>query len=198
MVLIARALSGLLGYVLLVVLAIAGIGIAIFCAQGGTDSLSPAHLAELLSLAELRDTVGSWFVGLESDGPSAVVAAVCGGGAIVLGLFLLLGTLVPRRDRVYVIDGGPEGGITARRRALAAALAFLAERPRDVLGAKVRVRPNRRRQGGRARLRLLRSRSTDDSERAGASKRDLEHLEQELALRSRVRNRVPRRGGRVV
>ncbi len=195
---LAGALAALVGYLLLGVLAVAGIGVAIFCAQGGTESLSPAHLAELLSLGELRDTMGPWLAGLEGEGASAIVAALCGAGAILLGLFLLFGALVPRRDRLYLIEEGPSGRLTARRRALAAALAHLAERPRDVLGAKVRVRPNRRRPGGRARFSLLRSRSEDRSERAAEAAADLEHLENELALRPRVRSRVPRRGGRVV
>ncbi len=195
---LSGALAALVGYLLLGALAVAGIAVAVFCAQGGTASLSPAHAAELLSLGELRDTVGPWLADLEADGPSAAVAAICGAGAVLLGLVLVLGALVPRRDRLFLIEEGTEGRLTARRRALAAALAYLAERPRDVLGAKVRVRPNRRGRGGRARLSLLRSRSQDGSERATEAVAELEHLEGELALRPRVRNRVPRRGGRVV
>ncbi|HEY0277282.1 MAG TPA: hypothetical protein VGC32_03335 [Solirubrobacterales bacterium] len=200
MTLLAKMVSGLLGHLLLIAFGVAGIGAAVFCIQGGTDTLSAAHLAELLSLEDLRDTLGSWFADLEADGPTAVAAAICGAGAVALGLFLLVGALVPRRDRLYLIDDdqGDAGAITARRRAIASAIAEVAERPRDVLGAKVRVAPRRSGPGGRARIRLLRSRSTDDTDRAQEAWRDLERLEGDLSLRASVRSRLPRRGGRVI
>ena len=196
--LLLRALAGLVGFVLLLVLVVGGIGVAVFCIEGGEGSLSPAHLASLLSLGDLRDTVGPWLSQLEADGPSAVVAALSGAGAIVLGLALLCGAIVPRRERLLRIESGDQGVLSARRRATAKAIAAVAGRPRDVISAKVRVRPYRRRDGGRACLTLTRPRSRDESETAQRARTELEALAERLSLRLRIRNRSPRRGGRVL
>jgi hypothetical protein len=195
---LSRLLAAAVGALLLVAVAIAGIGVAIFCIGGGDGGLSPAHAASLLSLADLRDELGTWFGRLEASGPAALVAALCGAGAILLGLALIVGALVPRRERLLRIERSEDGGISARRRAAAAAVATLAERPRDVLGAKARIRPDRRGEGGRASVVLTRTRREDGTAEAAAERADLDRLLAGLSLRGRFRDRAPRRGGRVV
>ena len=197
-VFLLRLLAGLLGFLLLVVLAVGGVGVAIFCIRGGTATLSLAHLASLLSLDGLRDTVGPWLESLEADGPAAALAALCGAGALLLGLGLIVGALVPRRERMRIISREDRGTVAARRRAAGSALADLAERPREILGAKVRVRPNRKRPGGRARLKLTEAAGTDERPKAEQARAELSELAQSLSLKLQSVRRRPRRGGRAI
>ena len=85
MVLLLRALTALVGLLLLVVLTAAGLAAALFNIQAGDGTLSLSHLASLLALDELRDSVGGWLADLEAGGPAAAVAALCGAGAVLLG-----------------------------------------------------------------------------------------------------------------
>ncbi|MGI8623860.1 MAG: hypothetical protein ACR2NB_10365, partial [Solirubrobacteraceae bacterium] len=115
-------LDRLLAPLLLAVLAVAGAAAAVFCIQGGTATLSLHHLAGLLSLPDLRDAVRDFLDGLEGSGATAIVPLLGGLGAIVLGLALLAGLLVPRRERLVRLEDRPAGPILARRRALARTL----------------------------------------------------------------------------
>lgn len=197
-VFLLRLLAAALGFLLLLAIAVGGVVVAIFCIRGGTATLSLSNLASLLSLPELRDQLGPWLEGLEADGPAAVIAALCGAGAVLLGVGLLVGALVPRRERQLVIARSDRGTIAARRRAVGKALVELAERPREVLGARARVRPNRERVGGRARLRLTEAAGVDRRPVAEESRADLERLAAGLSLKLRRARRRPRRGGRVI
>lgn len=67
MVLLLRALAGLVGLLLLVVLATGGLAAAVFNIQGG-GTLSLSQLASLLALDELRDSIGGWLADLQGDG----------------------------------------------------------------------------------------------------------------------------------
>jgi hypothetical protein len=197
-VFLLRLLAALLGFLLLVVLAAGGLVVAIFCLRGGTATLSLPHLAELLSLGDLRETVGGWFASLEAEGPAAVLAALCGAGAILLGIGLLIGALVPTRERLLVVERSDRGSLSVRRRAAGSALAALAERPRDVLKAKAKVRPNRNRAGGRARLTLVHADRDDERTAAQRARAQLDELAEQLSLRLQRRLKRPRSGGRAL
>jgi hypothetical protein len=197
-VFLLRLLAAVLAFLLLVVVAVGGIVVAVFCLRGGTANLSLHHLASMLSLPDLRDEVGPWLESLEADGPAAALAALCGLGAVLLGLGLLVGALVPRRERRLVIDQTDRGTIAARRRAAGNALADLAARPREVLGAKARVRPNRKGTGGRARLKLTEAAGTDERPKAERSRAELDELAESLSLKLQRVSRAPRRGGRTI
>src|SRR3954447_18515093 len=168
MILLARALVRLVSFVLLVILAVAGLVLAVFCISTGTSGPSLGGLASLLDLSALRDSVGIWLHQLEAQGSVAAIAAVCGLGAILLGLLLVIGILVPRRERLRAPPrgappppaGGERGRLAPRRRPLAQAAGALVEQVRGVTAARVRVRP-RRRVGGRLKVRASRARPTD-------------------------------------
>lgn len=192
MVLVLRALAALIGLLLLVVLAAAGLATAIFSLQAGDGTLSLSQLAGLLSLDELRDSVGAWLTGLEAGGPIAAVAALSGAGAVVVGLGLLIGALIPRRERLLIIERSPAGVLSAKRRAAAGALQDLAQQPRAVLAAKARVRPRRRAIGGRARLTVVHAQTTDPGRVLAAARSASEPLAEQLSLRVRRRRRVRR------
>ncbi len=193
-----RALASLVGFVALLALAVAAIGLAVFSIQGGDEALSPANLASLLGLPELRETVGSWLASLEADGSVAWVAALCGAGALLLGAGLLTGALAPRRERLLIVEQDERGMVAMRSRACAAALTDLAERPRETVSARARVRPARRGLGGRARLRLVTRVGTDERPRAQRARADLKRVAEELSLSLKRSSRRTRRDGRVL
>ncbi len=194
MIRLARALVRVVSFVLLVILAVAGLALAIFCISSGTRGLSLGRLAHLVDLSSFRDTVGSWLGQLQASGPVAAVAAVCGLGAMLLGLLLLAGILVPRRERLVTLASGEHGTLAARRRPLAQAATTLVEQVRGVTEARVRVRP-RRRSGGRLSVRASRVRRADPGETRDAVREQLRGLTDPFELTARVD--VPRRGARV-
>ena len=194
MIVLARALVRLVSFLLLVILALAGIVLAVFCIGTGTSGPSLGGLASLLDLRALRDTIGSWLTQLEAPGPVAGVAALCGLGAILLGLLLLAGILVPRRERLVTLTSGEYGTLAARRRPLAQAATALVEQVRGVTEARVRVRP-RRRAGGRLAVRASRTRRVDAEQVRGDVGEQLSGLTDPFKLKARVD--VPRRGARV-
>ncbi len=194
MILLARALVRLISFLLLVILAVAGIVVAVFCIGTGTTGPSLGKLASILHLASVRNTVGPWLGQLEASGSVAVIAGLCGLGAILLGLFLLTGLLVPRRERLVTLVSDREGTVAARRRPLGQAVQTLVEQVRGVTEARARVRP-RRRTGGRLRVRASRTRTADPAQVRDAVDEQLRELTDPFALRARVE--VARHGARV-
>jgi Family of unknown function (DUF6286) len=181
---------------LLVALAVAGLAVALFSLGSGTGDFSLPGLARLIGLPELREEVGTLLARLEASGPTASVAAACGLGAMVLGVCLLVGALWPRRERLVLFEQDERGTVAARRRVLASVAGALAEQPRGVTEAKVRVRPGRRR-GGRLSVRAYHSRLHKADEVRRREQAALAPLTEELGLQTRVRARLGGRGRRV-
>jgi hypothetical protein len=197
-VFLLRLLAAVVGFLLLVVIAAGGVVVAIFCIRGGSATLSLHHLASLISLPGLRDKIGSFLGTLEADGPAAALAALCGVGAVLLGIGLLVGALVPRRERVVVVERSDRGTISTRRAAAGDALVALAERPREILSARAKISPNRGRTGGRARLKVTEAAGTDERPQAEQARTDLKDLGEALSLKVEIVSRRPRRGGRTI
>lgn len=197
MVLLLRALARLVGLLLLLVLALVGLAAAVFSIQGGDGTLSLAGLVELIRLDDLSDEIGKFLSAMEADGPAAVVAALSGAGAVLLGLALLTGALAVRRERLLIVRRGEDGTVAARRRAVAQTASALAEQPRDVVSAKAKVRPRRRGTGGRLRLTAYHARTANEPAVKEAARAQVESLAGPFSLRTKVDGRVPRRGGRV-
>ena len=194
MILLARALVRIVSFVLLVVLSLAGLAAAIFCIGTGTSGPSLGGLATLARLPALRDTVGTWLGQLEASGPDAVVAGLAGIGAILLGAVLLVGVLVPRRERLVTLATGGPGALAARRRPLSLVAAALVEQVRGVSEVRVRVRPYRR-TGGRLAVRASRTRTADVSAIKQEVNEQLRGLTDPFKLKARVD--VRRQGARV-
>ncbi len=194
MIALARVLARIVGFVVLVALAAAGIVLAVFCIGTGIHGPSLGGLARLLSLASVRDTVGQWLTRMEEPGSVAVIAGLCGLGAIALGLLLIAGVLVQRRERLVQLTDDEQGKLAARRRPLAQVATALAEQARGVTDARVRVRPFRR-TGGRLSVRASRTGRAEADEVRRAVSEKLESLTQPFKLKARVD--VPRRGARV-
>lgn len=192
-----RALARLVTIALLALLALAGLAAAVSSIRGGTGPLSLPWLAEQLHLADLRDAVASFRDGLEGSGTAPLVSALGGAAAVLVGLLLLAGLLVGRRERLVTLDTR-EGGarLTARRRPLGQVAATLVEQVRGVSASRVKVRP-RRRGGGRMRVTAHRVRNVEaEAVRSGAEEA-LAELTSAFALRARVRARAGDGGPRV-
>ena len=138
-----RFIVRLLGFVLLVVLALLGGVVAIFSIEGGDTGLSIPALADLVSLPELGRTIDDFRAQLEANGPVATLSALGGLAAIVLGVVLIIGALLPTRERVLTLDDSEAGRLAARRRPLAQYATTLAERVDGVTNARVRAKPGR-------------------------------------------------------
>lgn len=193
MIALARLLARVVGFVLLVALAAAGILLAVFCIGTGTHGPSLGDLARLFSLGFVRDAVGDWLARMEASGSVAVIAGLCGLGAMALGLLLIAGVLVPRRERLVELSADERGRLAARRRPLAQIATVLVEQVRGVTEARVRVRPFRR-TGGRLAVRASRTPRADAGEVRGAVSEQLESLTEPFRLKARVD--VARRGAR--
>lgn len=194
MTLLARLLARVVGFLVLVALAAAGILLAVFCIGTGTHGPSLGDLARLLSLASVRNNVGHWLDRLAAPGSVAVIAGLCGLGAMALGLLLIAGVLVPRRERLVQLAEDERGTLAARRRPLAQIATTLVEQVRDVSEARVRVRPFRR-SGGRLSVRASRTRPANPGEVKSAVSEKLESLTEPFKLKARVD--VVRNGARV-
>lgn len=152
----ARVLARAVGVLALLVLALTGAALAIFSIQGGTATLSLPNLAELLGLSSLRDSVADLLGAVEADGPLALLSALGGIGAILIGALLVIGALTRQRERLFesAADAeGEEGRISARPRPLASAAAELARGTEGITAATARARLSRR--GGRIRVDAL-------------------------------------------
>jgi len=195
-VILLRLLVRVLAFLLLLALALTGAAAAVFSIQGDQEPVSHHRLAALLKLPEARDAIAGWFAQIGADGPVAVIALACGLGAILLGLLLALGVLVPRRERLVALERRDGGTLAARRRPLANAARSLAEGARGVTEVKVRARP-RRRAGGTLRVRAQRSRHADAAGARQALEEQLRPLTEPFGLRARVSSRIGGRGARV-
>jgi hypothetical protein len=187
--LVLGGLVRLVSLLLLIVLALVGLAVVVL-------ALDPAGGAKLLQLPQLRDVVGPWLDGLEAGSATDVVSVLSGVGAVLLGLALLAGLLIPRRERLVFLTRGGPGTLTARRRALAHVATALAEQARGVTEAKVRVRA-RRRSGGRLRVRANRTKPADARDVERGVSAQLEDLTQPFKLKASVHTRPPGRGARV-
>jgi hypothetical protein len=193
---VLRLLTRVLAFLVLLALALAGLAAAAFSVQGDKETLSYDNLASLSGLPQARDVIAGWFAQIGADGPLAIIALLCGLGAVLLGLLLLLGVLVPRRERLVLLEQREAGALHTRRRPLAGAARALAEQARGVTEAKVRARP-RRRSGGTLRIRADRTRQTDAAQARRAVEEQLKPLTEPFGLRARVVSRVGGRGSRV-
>jgi len=191
-----RALLRLVTFVLLVVLAVAGLAAAVFSIQGGTGGLSLPKLAEYAQLPAVRDRTGDLLSAVEASGSVARYSLLAGALAVLLGLLLLIAALVPRRERLVELERGDDGTLNARRRPLAQAARALVEPARGVTEAKVRARA-RRRGGGTLRVRALRTRPAQDTAIRASIAERLQPLTQPFKLKTTVRVREADRGARV-
>lgn len=197
MIFLLRAIVRLVTFVLLVVLAVCGLAIAIFSIGGSRNGdFNLPGLARLVHLGDLRDQVGELLHDLAGPGPVAGITALCGIGAVALGLLLLVGAVWPRRERLVILQRSEAGTLAARRRVLGRVAGTLAEQTRGVTATKIRVRPGRRR-GGRLAVRADHSRIQQPQDVRQSTQLELAPLTEAFGLRARITPRLGRHGRRV-
>ena len=191
MVLLTRMLVSLIGLACAAVLAIVGGAAAVFCIQGGHGTLSLSKLASDARLPQLRDDIATLLDRLTAHGPVAVVAALAGLGAVLLGVVMVVGALLRTRQRAFTLSADDAASIGAQRRALAQVAGALAEQPAAIRRARARARPWRRRIGGRLKVRAEYWAQTSTKEEATAAVREsLSGLTDSLPLELRIRVRA--------
>lgn len=195
MIVVLRALVRLLAFLLLVALAATGLALAVFSVQGGDSGLSLAALADFLRLHELRDSVEGSLSGLEGSGSLDFVALLIGLGVVALALVLLLGALVPARERLVTLASG-EGRLAARRRPLAQMARALSEGSEGITSARARVKPGRR-SGGKVKVRADCTRRTEPGVATEGIEQALAPLTDGVGLKAKVGTRQADRGSRV-
>lgn len=196
MILLARLLARLLGIALVALLALAGLAAAVFGIQGGHRTLSLAALAGHLRLPQLRADTGRFLTQLTAPGPVALVAAVCGAGAVLLGLVLLLGAWTRPRPRRIVLARTTDGSLGALRRPLSRTLTARLVKHDEVQQARTRARPRRRGAGGRIRVTARAAAGTERRQARTVARAESARWLQGLPLQIRVSSRRPSRSAR--
>lgn len=191
---LARLLVRVLTLLSLIVLSASGILVAVFSISGGRGGPSLTQGAKDAHLRELRDTTAHWLGQIEAHGSVAVIAGLCGLAAILLGLLLLVGLLLPRRERLVTLERRDGGTLAARRRALAQLATALVDQVSGVASTRVRVRP-RRTSGARVAVKATRVQRASATDVRASVRKQLENLTEPFKLTARVE--VPRRTERV-
>ncbi len=198
MMLLLRLIARIAGMVWMLALALLGLGVAMYCFDGFI-SLGAARPDRLLGLPSVRRHVGHFLTQLAAPGPTAGLALLCGLGAILLGLLLLLGTLRSRRQRLVVLDrGARDGTLAAKPRTLGEMSRALAEQAPGATGVK-RPKLSLSRRGTRGTLQVTasRARTSGRQEVQRAVKDQLEPITSPFGLKARVRVRLGKHGERV-
>jgi hypothetical protein len=184
-ILLLRALVRLLGFLLLIALALVGLGFAV-----------AALFGDQLGVQLEGSAVSRWLERLEGDGTQGL-EAVIGGGMVLLGLLLLIGALAPRRERRAVLEQDEHGTLDARRRPLAQMFTALAERTRGVTHARAKLRLGRRAHHGRLVLRAERPRTIESAAVRKSVQSEVGELAAAFGLKTRIQAPLGRRGRRV-
>jgi hypothetical protein len=193
-----RPLVRLIGVAWMIVLALFGLGIAMYCFDG-LIGLGSARPDRLLQLPRVRYHVGHFLNQLAASGSTAGLALLCGLGAMLLGMFLLIGVVGRRKQRIVILEhDGQTGAIAARTRPVQDMVRALAE---PVRGATSVKRPKlslpRSGAGGKLVLDATRTRTTDPRELQTAVEQAVRPITEPFHLDPRVRVRLGESGSRV-
>lgn len=193
-----RLIVRVIGVLFVLVLALAGLALAVYCVDGSIKlgSLRPDRL---LGLPTVRHRVGDFLSQMASPGPVAILSLLCGAGGVLLGLFLLVGLLRRPKERLALLESdGSAGTLDARPRVLREAIRALVEQPRR---ASIVERPKlslaRRGTGGRVAVVAKPSSATDSDRLKQALEDALKPLTEPFALKPRIKVRREKKGGNV-
>lgn len=190
-------LARLVGVVWMVVLALLGLGVAMFCFDA-VITLGSARPDRLLGLPGVRRHVGRFLDRVAAPGSTAGLALLCGLGAMLLGVLLLIGVLGRRRQRLAILErDGQTGAVAARPKPLRDMARALAEPARGATSVK-RPRLSLSRRGTRGRLKVdaTRTRTADPAEVKAAVEQAVAPISEPFHLKPRVRVRLGASGSR--
>ncbi len=188
--LLLKAFARLVELLLMVAIALVGIGVGLYC-LGGLISLGSARPNRLLHLPRIRRHVGHFLARVTAPGDVALLALLLGVAAILAGLLLLVGLLGTRRERLLVVERDAEGDLLARPRTVSQMVRDEATRAPGVTDVK-RPRVRLARSGQRGRLRLLASRGpeADAAQTDAAVHARVDPIIEPLNLRGNIRVRL--------
>ena len=185
MILLLRGLARLIGFLLLIVLALLGLAVLVLAITGGSPDVAAS-----LGLPSVRDGVGSFLASLEAGDASAL--AVLGLiVAVLVGIAILVGALVSPRERLFLLQEGEGGRLTARRRAVWQAATVLTEREREVTDSSVKARPARHGSGGKLTVKARTRRPEEREEAARRATAALEPVTSAFGLTTQVTAQAP-------
>lgn len=197
MTLLIRLLSRLIGMIWTLLLALLGLGVALYCLDGAIR-LGSGRPDRLLGLEGVRRHVGRFLDQVAAPGSAAGLALLCGLGAMAIGVLLMIGLLRSPRERQAILQDDDEGRIAARPRTLRELAGTLArEAPEPVAVARPKLRLARHGTRGRLRVSATSGNLSDpDSVRAALNER-LAPLTEPFHLRTKVSVEPGERGERV-
>jgi hypothetical protein len=192
-----RAFARLVEVALMLVLALLGLGLAMYCLDAFIH-LGDARPDRLLDLPQVRHDVGHFLDQVAAPGSTAALALLCGLGAMVLGVLLLIGLLGSRRPRLLPLEQDDNGALAARPgpiRDMARALAAQAAGATAVKRPRLKLPRGRRR--GRMTVSATRSRTESEGDVQRAVSERIDPLTEPFRLRQRVHVRRGEHGERV-
>lgn len=192
-----RAFARLVEVALMLALALLGLGLAMYCFDAFI-SLGSARPDRLLHLPQVRHDVGHWLDRVAAPGPTAALALLCGLGAMMLGLLLLLGLFGSRRARLLQLEQDDNGSLAARPgpiRDMARALAAQAAGATAVKRPRLKLPRGRRR--GRMTVRATRTRTEDEDTVKREVTERIDPVTEPFHLRRRVHVHRGKHGERV-
>lgn len=192
-----RVLTRLTGAVLMLALALVGLAVAMYCFDA-VVGLGAARPDRLLDLPAVRRHVGRFLDRVAAPGSTAGLALLCGLGAMLLGIALLIGVLGRRKQRLAILEQDHQtGAIAAKPKPLRDMARALAEPTRGAASVK-RPKLSLSRRGTRGKLTVdaTRARSTDPSELKTAVEKAVEPITEPFGLKPRVRVRLGESGAR--
>lgn len=191
MILILRGVARVIGFLLLIVLALLGFGALVVAVTGGSPDVAAS-----LGLPSVRDGIGSFLANLEA-GDASVVAILGTIAAVLVGVAILVGALVSPRERLFLLEEGEGGRLTARRRAVWQAATVLAEQEREVADSTVKARPARHGSGGKLRVKARTRRPEEREEAQRRATAALEPVTSAFGLTTQVTAQAPETPQRV-
>jgi hypothetical protein len=183
-ILVLRALSRAVAFVLLVALAVGCLVAAGFAvARSGLPTLG-----DLVGTDTAAGHSRDFLARLERGDQPAGAAAGAGLAALV-GVVLVAGAVLPRREPTLELADDEEGRLSARRRPLQSVATALAARPVGVSRARARIRGRYRRPGGRLRVRVGRVPGAEAKPLAEQVEAAVAGLARAFSLKTKVRTR---------
>ena len=192
-----RALARVVGAALMLVLALFGLGVAMYCVDA-LVGLGSARPDRLLDLPGVRSNVGRFLDQVAAPGSTAGLALACGVGAMLAGILLLLGILGRRKRRLVVLEDDRQRGVIAARTAplqdMARALA--APTPSADSATRIKLSPTRHGTQGTLRVSASRTSSTDPRELEAGVQKAVAPITEPFRLRPQVQVRLGESGSR--
>jgi hypothetical protein len=195
---IIRPFARLVGAVWMIVIALFGLAVALYCLDG-LIKLGSARPDRLVHSQRISRHVGRFLEQIAAAGSTAWLAVLCGLGAMAIGLILLFGTLRSSRQRLAVLDADSSTGtVAARPRVLGEMTRELAQATEGATRVKrPRLSLSRNGRRGRLKVRSNRTRTSDPRVVKQALTEAVKPISEPFSLKPRVSVRLSDGRGRV-